>query len=299
MAFAMFLIKTLANPFPICYNKLCKSANRKQSELPDFKNIFWGEHAMKKTALILLVLCMITTLSSCAKQDVVSDEATTYEITTEIHSLDIRLNAADVVFKYSDNFSVESNLRYLSVSEKDGVLTIIDETTTSKIGIKNTTFENAMLTLCIPTDQVFEDVDLETGACKLTSCALSANSIKLSLGAGNVCFESLNAATRTNIQGGAGSITVQSGSLNNLSLEMGVGELDLTAALLGSSDLEFGIGEAMLTLIGSADDYQIDVNKGIGSITIDGQTVTAFGNGENRIKLNGGVGTLQVNFRES
>ena len=254
---------------------------------------------MKKIALILLVLCMITTLSSCAKQDFVSDEATTYEITAEIHSLDIRLNAANIVFKYSDKFSVESNLKYLSVSEKDGVLTIVDEAPNPKIGIKNTTFENAMLTLCIPTDQVFEDVDMETGACQLTSCALSANSINLSLGAGNVCFESLNATSRTNIQGGAASITVHDGTLNNLSLEMGVGELDLTAALLGNSDLEFGVGEAMLTLIGSADDYQIDVNKGIGSITIDGQTVTAFGNGQNHIKLNGGVGALRVNFREA
>ena len=87
--------------------------------------------------------------------------------------------------------------------------------------------------------------------------------------------------------------------LNNLILEVGVGELDLTAALLGKSKLSFGVGKSNLTLIGSKDMYKIDIENGLGSITVDGKTVTNFGssgNGQNYIEVEGGVGTVDIAF---
>ncbi len=254
---------------------------------------------MKKIIFTLLAALIITALLGCAKNDLVSDTTKTYEITSEIHSLDIQINAADFVIKQSDEFSVESNLKYLSVTEKDGVLRIIDEAKNSKFNISNT-YSDPVLTLCIPDGTVFEDVDIETGACKLTSCTLSANSIELFLGAGDVYFEGLHAASDIEIEGGAGKITIDNGTLNDLTLEMGVGELNLTAALLGNSDLEFGIGESNLTLIGSEDEYQINVQKGFGSITIDGKSVNhlnSSGNGQNRVELDGGIGAINLNFQ--
>ena len=44
-----------------------------------------------------------------------------------IHSLDIQISAADFKIVSADEFSVESNLKYLSVSEKNGILKIVDE----------------------------------------------------------------------------------------------------------------------------------------------------------------------------
>ncbi len=249
---------------------------------------------MKKfTALIVSVVLLIC-LVGCNKNDVVLDEAKTYEITSEIHSLDIRISAADFKIQHGDEISVESNLKYLSVSEKDGVLTIVDEE-------KNYNDSDAMLTLYVPNDMVFDEVDITTGAAKMTVGTLSANSLKLKLGAGDVQIESLNASSDADIEGGVGQITIASGTLNDLTLKMGMGELNLSAAVLGESDLKFGVGESNVTLIGSKDDYKVDIEKGLGSITVDGKTVTDYGssgNGQNHIEIEGGIGAINLKFQE-
>ncbi len=223
---------------------------------------------------------MLLALASYAKENVVLDDSKTYEITSDIHSLDIQINAADFKIEHGDEFSVESNLKYLSVSEKDGVLTITDEAKSSS------NYSNAVLTLYVPNGIVFDDVDITTGAVKLTADALSTNSLELKLGAGDVRFESLHASSNADIKGGAGQITIASGTLNDLSLEMGMGELNLTAAVFGDSDLKFGVGESNLTLIGS--------------IFVDGKNVSDFGssgNGQSYIYIEGGVGAVYIVFQ--
>ena len=196
---------------------------------------------MKKIITVIISAIFLVCLIGCGKRDGVLDEIKTYDIASDIHSLDIQINAADFKIKSADKFSVESNLKYLSVSEKDGVLTIVDKAKS------NSNYTNPILTLYVPNSTVFNDVDIETGAAKMTVDTLSANSIELKLGAGDVRFESLNASAEVDIKGGAGQITIVSGTLNDLSLEMGMGELNLTAAVLGDSDLKFGVGESNLT----------------------------------------------------
>ena len=250
---------------------------------------------MKKYIIVTALVFLLLALASCVNENVVLDDSQTYEITSEIHSLDIQINAADFKIVSVDDFSVESNLKYLTVSEKDGVLKIVDEAKS------NSNYTNAILTLYVPNGIVFHDVDIETGAAKMTVDTLSASSVELKLGAGDVRFESLNASANVDIEGGAGQITIVSGTLNNLSLEMGIGELNLTAAVLGESDLEFGVGESNVTLIGSKDDYKVDIEKGLGNVTVDGENVIGFvsiGNGQNHIKFEGGIGTINLKFQE-
>ncbi|MBR3864353.1 MAG: DUF4097 family beta strand repeat protein [Clostridia bacterium] len=250
---------------------------------------------MKKYIITILVFMLLLALASCVNENVVLDDFKTYEITSDIHSLDIQINAADFKIEYGDEFLVESNLKYLSVSETDGVLTIIDEAKS------NSNYSNAVLTLYVPNSIIFDDVNITTGAAKLTAPALSTASIELKLGAGDVRFESLYVSSTTEIKGGAGKITIACGTLNNLTLEMGVGELNFSGALLGNSDLKFGIGESNLTLFGGKDDYKVDIKKGIGSIFIDGNNVSDFyssGNGQNHIYIEGGIGTVNIVFQE-
>lgn len=249
---------------------------------------------MKKYIVIALVFGLLL-LASCAKENVVLSDSQTYEITSDIHSLAIQINAADFKIEHGDEFSVESNLKYLSVSEKDGVLTITDEAKS------NSNYSNAVLTLYVPNGIVFDDVDITTGAAKLTAEALSTSSLKLKLGAGDVQFDSLNASLAADIEGGAGQIAIASGSLNDLTLKMGMGKLDLSVALFGNSDLKFGFGESNLTLIGSKDDYKIDVERGLGSLSVDGNEVSdcgSIGNGQSHINIESGVGAVRIVFQE-
>lgn len=113
---------------------------------------------MKKYIIVTALVFLLLALASCVNENVVLDDSQTYEITSEIHSLDIQINAADFKIVSVDDFSVESNLKYLSVSEKDGVLKIVDEAKS------NSNYTNAILTLYVPNGIVFHDVDIETGA---------------------------------------------------------------------------------------------------------------------------------------
>ena len=55
------------------------------------------------------------------------------------------------------------------------------------------------------------------------------------------------------------------------------------------------------TLIGSKDDYKVDVEKGLGSISVDGKNVSDLGNsgnGQRHIHIEGGIGAVRIVFRE-
>ena len=250
---------------------------------------------MKKLVSLVLALFLLGALWACGEENAVLEKAKTYEVSAGIHTLDIRIGAADFTIRHGTGFSVESDLQYLSVTEKDGVLTIVDEAP------RGVTYKGPTFVLTIPADSVFKSISISTGAAKLTSAALAAESVKLLLGAGAVRIDSLQASDAASIQGGAGEITISAGQMQDLTLEMGVGELNMTAALLGNSRLVLGVGESNVTLLGAKDDYKVDLKKGLGSITVDGKKVSDFGSsgsGENHIKIEGGVGAVNLRFDE-
>lgn len=250
---------------------------------------------MKKYFAFALVLLLTMALFGCG-ENAVLENSYVYEVESDIHSLEIKIGAADFTIQHTDTFSVESNLKYLSITEQDGVLSIIDKKTSG------VTYNNPILTLYIPKDMEFKRINIATGAGALTADSLFAESIKLKLGAGDVSIANLIAESNADIEGGAGKISIAGSTINNLKLEVGVGELNLTSTLLGDNELSFGVGSAKLYLIGKDDDYRIDIEKGIGNITVDGKTVADLStsdNGGNYVYIKGGVGTVDLVFQES
>lgn len=226
--------------------------------------------------------------------DAVEDNMKAYSITGEILDVKISVNAADVHIKEGATLSVESNLKHLKVEQKGSSL-VIEET---KKFFRN--YKNASLTIYIPADMSFHSIKLTTGAGRLTAACLTAELIDFEFGAGEVDIASLTATKSADIEGGAGRITISDGALNNLDLEMGVGRLSLSAILTGDCKLDLGIGESDITLIGDKNDYKLDLNKGIGSITVDGESTNHYGgNGTNKVEINGGIGTIHVLFKEA
>ena len=227
--------------------------------------------------------------------DAVTEDIKTYSVSSDIQSLEVKINAADFTIKQGESFSVESNLKHLTVEDKNGVLTIKE---TKKFGV---TYTGAVLTLYVPADTVFEKADITTGAGRLTVDHLSAGTMNFELGAGEVKIDTLIATTAVNIEGGAGKITISGGALHNLDLDMGVGQLNLTSALTGNCQLDLGVGESNITLIGSKENYKLDLEKGLGNISIDGVNVSDYGssgNGTNKVEINGGVGSINVRFED-
>lgn len=226
--------------------------------------------------------------------DAVAEDMKTYAISADITDLVVEINAADFTVAQGESFCVESNLKHLTVSEENGVLTIRETNKFSR------TYTGAVLTLYIPQDAVFEKATVKTGAGRLTVDRLAAGTMALELGAGEVNIGTLVATSEVDIEGGAGKVTLSDGALHNLDLDMGVGQLNLTAALTGKSDLDLGVGESNITVIGNKDDYALDIEKGLGSVTIDGTSVSDVkvqGNGNNSIEISGGIGAINLKYQ--
>lgn len=225
-------------------------------------------------------------------------EMKTYSVASEIKRLHIQVNAADLYIAEGDGFLVESNLKDLEVGEQNGYLTVKDGTRVRFRG--SDSYGDAVLKIYVPVGWEFDNIKLTTGVGRLTVDTLSSESVDFELGAGDVSIGSLVATKSSDIEGGAGRVTVSDGLLHNLDLDMGVGQLNLTAALTGDCQLDLGVGETNITLIGSKDDYRLELEKGIGSISVDGKSGFDYGSsgsGVCEVEINGGIGAINVNFK--
>ncbi len=246
-------------------------------------------------SIIVGIICVVGFIGGFMFNTVTTKNMKTYTVTSEISSLCLNINAADITVKQGEAFSVESNLKYLTVSDENGLLSIWDE----KKFFGN--YNKSKLIITIPAGVVFEEAELKNGAGKLTVDTLSAKVLDCDFGAGEVKIGSLLASSAAEIDGGAGKITISGGSIKDLDFHMGVGELNLTSLLTGECDLTFGVGESNITLLGSKRDYTLDITKGIGSIRVDGDNISyssGHGGCQNTIKLKGGVGAVNVKFKQ-
>lgn len=239
--------------------------------------------------VIAVVAILIATLTGGGSA---VGENRVYDVEGQVKRLEIEIEAADFRIVTGEGFSVESNLKNLSFRQT-GERLIITERTAG-----NPDYEGARLTVTIPEGAVFSEIDITVGAGRFTADVLSGDEVNLEFGAGDVYIGSLYATREADIEGGAGKITIGGGSVSDLQLAMGVGELVLKSELFGG-ELDLGVGEARITLLGEREDYALELNRGIGSITLDGEPLSIggrFGNGDRRVEINGGVGSVFVDF---
>lgn len=209
-----------------------------------------------------------------------------------IESLRIDVGAADLVLQTGDSLTVQSNNDRISATVKNGTLHI--EESSSWFNVR--TAETSLI-LTVPEDKNFRSVDIDAGAGKITVESLSADTLELDLGAGDVEIHRLTVAHSAEINGGAGRITVGSGSVRDLDFDAGVGEVSIRTALTGESEINMGIGKVDITLLGTEADYTLSIDKGIGSATFNGAEMsggTRYGSGSNRLDIDGGIGEIRI-----
>ena len=209
----------------------------------------------------------------------------------EITNLDIEINYSKLEIKNGDAFKIECNNEKIYTEKKGNKIEIKE---------KNNWFnkqETSNITIYIPENKIFERTEIEAGAGEINIDKLQTNNLTFSIGAGKVQINELEVFEKAEIEGGAGKADIISGELHNLDLEMGLGELNLTTKLIGNNVIEQGIGKLSINLTDNIENYKIRTSKGLGSITINGneaQDGNTYGNGENNIRIEGGMGAIEI-----
>lgn len=215
-------------------------------------------------------------------------------VDTAADILQLDLRAVSLTVQTGDAFSVQTDDSRVTC-EIDGDTLKIQEKARGWFGWG----EAGKVIITLPAEHTFAKVNIDAGAGKIDIDTLSATAFSLNIGAGDVHIGALYGMDDTVINGGAGQITIDGGTLADFDLDMGVGQFDCTAALTGASEINCGVGEMRLTLIGTAADYRIELDKGIGSATVDGKALSdgeTYGTGANEIDIDGGVGAIKVEF---
>ena len=228
--------------------------------------------------------------------EVTMDKMSTVNFKTDdISSLDINLLFTNLIIKQGDVLHVETNNEKVHFDEENNSLKI-KEDSRSWLSQNN----NGNLILYLPENSQFKTVKIQAGAGKIQIENLVTDSLSLELGAGETSIQRLNVSENCKIESGAGKVSLLDGRIKNLDLDLGVGKFELTSSLLGSNKINAGIGSLELNLLGNKKDYLIKADKGIGAIHVDESVVSddsTVGTGENTIKIDGGIGNIDVSFR--
>ena len=215
---------------------------------------------------------------------------------SNINSLDIDVAFTNLIIKSGESLKIETNNENINYQQSDLNLQIKEKT-------HNWFFKNNKgdLIVYIPDGLEFEKVKINAGAGKIQIENINTKKLSLELGTGETTIEKLNVVDNCKIESGAGKVDIYSGKINNLNLDIGVGKFKLTSSIIGNSKINAGIGSLELNIQGNKEDYKIKADKGIGTIKIDGKNVEdnyVYGDGENEVKIEGGIGSISVDFKE-
>ena len=214
----------------------------------------------------------------------------------EVATLKLELACTNLNIKTGDVFKVETNNPKITFEEENGSVKI-KEKNVNWLGQSNVT---SNLIIYIPENMVaIDETRINAGAGRVNIEKLNTRGLYLELGAGDVHIENLIATQETKIDGGVGKTELKSCEINNLKANLGIGEFVFSGKLTGKSEIDSGVGAIKIELMDNKKNYTIDVSKGIGNVTLDGQKLEndrVYGTGENHLDIDGGIGEIKIEF---
>lgn len=213
---------------------------------------------------------------------------------SQIQNLDIENDAGELQIKTGDSFRVEvyqasGNLR---CEDKNGTL-VVENRGHAWFG------RRSLIVVYLPEDFVARRASIQMGSGRMDIEALNAQNLVIENGAGGFRGQSIT-AQKADIDCGVGKVSLTGVNLNQLELSGGVGQTELSGVVTGKSKIDGGIGSLALTLKGAENDYAFFVEKGLGSVTIDGEKYSedlhSRKGAPNAFEIEGGIGRVSIQF---
>ncbi len=235
------------------------------------------------------VIYFLTYLNTNEAEDIGEVYNETYE---NINSININLTRGNITILSGDENKITySNVsKKFKVTNKNNKLEIFDS---GKYYIPSKIYPK--ITIYVTDEKKIDEINLvnEYGSTVINS--INTISLFAENGYGKLIISNTTSElSKMNL--GAGDLEIKSSYLNDLDLESGVGKNDISAIITGNSKIEVGVGELNLNLLGEKESYSLDLENGIGKMTIDNQSLTNYGTGNNKIKIIGGIGNTKITF---
>ena len=242
---------------------------------------------------------IISSINNDKKESELLEEYTTISNNVNnIESFKIDISNDDIEIKEGEKFEVKTNDPDVKFYHENSKVKIKSDKTFSW-HLSNSS--RGTIIIYLPNEFNISELDLNLGAGKIDIDKIFVETLLMDLGAGTMTANELNVYGKTTINGGAGNININSGTINNLNLKLGAGNASIQSDLTGSNTLTTGVGKLNLSLSRSKDNYRFDINKGLGNITLNDFDIsenTISGDGETKIKINGAVGNIIINTAE-
>lgn len=212
------------------------------------------------------------------------------ELNNNYSNLNINLKLTDIYIKEGEKFTLETNNKHINIKQDNDKIVIKENNNVNLNG-------RYKITLIVPTNKIFNNINIDTGAGVVNVEKLSSNNVNFDLGAGKTYINNLTVLNKTEIETGAGSVKINNSNLSNLDMDMGIGEVIINAFLNEDNKIDTGIGKLDIKLLDKYEKYSFKINKGIGSIELNNEELkdnTNIENGNNKLKIDGGVGNINI-----
>lgn len=238
---------------------------------------------------------IISSINNDKKESELLEEYTTISNNVNnIESFKIDISNDDIEIKEGEKFEVKTNDPDVKFYHENSKVKIKSDKTFSW-HLSNSS--RGTIIIYLPNEFNISELDLNLGAGKIDIDKIFVETLLMDLGAGTMTAKEINVYEKAAINGGAGNININSGTINNLNLKLGAGNASIQSDLTGSNTLTTGVGRLNLGLSRSKDNYRFDINKGLGNIILNDFDVsedTLIGDGETKIKINGAVGNIII-----
>lgn len=197
-----------------------------------------------------------------------------YSLGSDIRRLDIEVGACRFTTELSpdDNFYLEA--KYAGKFQgyvEDETLYIRSSVT----GKKWSVIDRCQITLYIPEGVSFDSADIEVGAGLLEFDRLTADEVELEVGAGQITLNHLQVGN-LEVSVGMGQIVLKEMIVDMLEAEVGMGEFTAEGIINGDTSVECSMGNVALKLTGSQEDFNYELSKAMGNVTLGTESNSGF-----------------------
>lgn len=152
--------------------------------------------------------------------------------------------------------------------------------------------KSSSITITIPEDFHGKDLNIDLGAGSLNADKLSADTVKLTVGAGSMEVESLNATNLIEIENGAGNLIIHDLNALDVEVDCGVGDIKINGNIGRDCNVQTGIGNVFLDIEGDEENYNYTVDCGIGHVIINDKSYNGIT--DTTIRNNNSIGTFRL-----